>query len=196
VEYTLAKILMSGGRLPEVVEHLVKGLGYFRQCESVHGEFVINECFGEFYLKSGDLEKAEPHAQKAIELAVRMDSLRGQGHGYLILAKISLERADAAEARQHAEQAYGFFEQVGVPEKQMARSVSRAGAAREQADELGYVEALVDCASSPANIGDLMENYEFATKALRLAEDAGFEELAGTAHSILDDLTSRIEPLG
>ena len=196
VEYTLAKILMSGGRLSEVVEHLVKGFGHFRQCESVHGEFVINECFAEFYFKSGDLEKAEPHAQKAIDLAVRMNSLRGQGHGYLILAKISLERANPVGVRQHAERAYEFFEQVGVPERRMASSVSRAGAALERGDEFGYVEALLDCASSPANIGDLMENYEFATRALRLAEDAQFEDLARAARGMLDDLTSRIEPLG
>ena len=195
VECTLAKILMSGGRQSEVSDHLIRAFDLFEDLRSLHGQFFVNECFAEFYAKSHELERAVSHVQRSIDLAARLDSLRGQGHGYLILAKVYLDQSDGAAVARYAGRAWSYFEPVGVPEGLLARWVQAAGAALQRADGFGYVEALLECARSPANTGDLMENRDFATRAIAVAESSGHDELAHAGHRILSDLDRRIEQL-
>jgi tetratricopeptide (TPR) repeat protein len=195
VECTVAKILMSGGRSPEAADHLIRAFDFFEESQSMHGQFFVNECFAEFYTKSHDLERAVSHIQRAIDLAARIGSLRGQGHGYMVLAKIHLERSDGATAARCAARAREFFEPVGVPEGRMAKWVELAGGALQNGDQFEFAEALLGCARSPANTGDLMDNREFAAGAIAVAERFGYHGISYAGRRIMTDLDNRIQTL-
>ncbi len=62
----------------------------------------------------GDLEGAENHWRRSLQIATRVGDERAQGHGYNGLAILAICRGQSLEARKHLEQSARIFEQLGM----------------------------------------------------------------------------------
>ena len=62
----------------------------------------------------GDLEGAEQHWRRSLQLAQQIGDERAQGHGFNGLAVLAICRGQPMEARRHLEQATAVFERLGM----------------------------------------------------------------------------------
>jgi tetratricopeptide (TPR) repeat protein len=188
----LGSTCSSMGRLGESEEHLLHASALFNSLGNLHGQAYIAERLAEHYLRAGDLVSAKTHARDGIRTSTRIGDLRGQGHGYFIMAKILLADGDTAGALDNANSASSVLAQCGVPEATTAANLLNAVHALATANPRAQIEALLLCAGSPPNAGDLRESWEFAKRASALAEAEGFLDLQRKANELLARLDGRL----
>jgi hypothetical protein len=156
----------------------------------LHGEGLINEGLAECYLKTGDIEQAALRAQNAIEVSRKFGNLRGQGHGHVILSKIAIIGNDSALAIASAHSGFESLSNSGVPEATLARYLLSAAKALAVGDHYQYCHALLRCAASPPNTGDLLELRDLASMAAQVATDLNYADLLREAKQRIDELSN------
>jgi len=195
LQWTLGRILLSGGRATEAYGHYRKALTAFRVTESVHGQAVVLEALAEYHLKIGEYSDSVAHVRNAFKLCRKLGDLRGEGHLRFLLAKIAIKVSDYSATKRYAIEAFVALSEVGVPEAEGAGHLRDAAEAKLIGDTYEYYAALLRCAQSPANTGDIAESFKFAAEAHDRAAAASFSDLARDASAYVSELTLRMELL-
>jgi tetratricopeptide (TPR) repeat protein len=144
-------------------------LSIFRAIGHRQGEAYILESLGRAYFNAGKLEEALTSSLQSLTLHTAIHNRRGEGHAAFNIARIYRAKRELDTALEYAEKARQSLVESRVPEAVTAQALVNVVKATLTNDKLAETQALLTCAKSPANAGDLKESIEFAQEALSIA---------------------------
>jgi tetratricopeptide (TPR) repeat protein len=182
---TLGNVHLSLKNLGKALKYYRQALEIFRELNNRQGEAYVLQDLGYTYLNLNELDKAIECSEEGLAIYSKIENQRGIGHCDFVLARIYLKKNELERAILYAEKSLFNLKETNVPEAKAAYSLVRVIQATKSGDTEGKVRALLDCAYSPANTGDLKESLDFAEEASNIAEDKGLKTLLDEAKSYI-----------
>jgi tetratricopeptide (TPR) repeat protein len=189
---TLGNANLSLKRLDEALQYYQQALEAFREINNRQGEAYVLQDLGYTYLNLGELDKAAAYCKQGLNIYNEIENQRGVGHCAFVLARIFYAKKEFDTAGKYAERSAASLAETNVPETAAAGFLVSVIRSAKSGDGLGEVHALLECARSPANTGDLRESLDFAMEARHIAEVKGLSELLREAESLVSEILAKI----
>lgn len=179
-------------RVEQGLNNFASALKIFRDIGNRQGEGYALANLGLAHKQLGKLTQAIQLCRQAVAIYKAIENRRGVGHSYFILATIHRAEGNLAEAKKCAEMSIMSLAEANVPEAQTAKALEKVIHAAISNDKLAEAEALLECACSPPNTGDLRESLDFAQEACIISRAEQCVDVLARAQSFIDEVHAKI----
>lgn len=183
----LGSTQLSLGHIDEALAHYQQALSIFRAIGHRQGEAYILESLGRVYFNAGKLEEALTSSLQSLTLHTDIHNRRGEGHAAFNIARIYRAKHELDAALEYAERARQSLTESRVPESATAQALVNVVKAALVKDKVTEAQALLICAQSPANTGDLKESIEFAYEAQSIAQAEKLASEESEAKTLIEE---------
>lgn len=194
---------ISQSRIADAERTAQEAVGLFEKTGDSISESRIWIQLGNVAFTGGDLDKAEHHYQKCLDLRIRMKDFRGVGSVLGSLGDVYERRGDAEAAHKHLRMAIGAFIAVrslwdlagGLPS--LCAELLHTGRPKEAAEILGCADALLAELGAARDSADT-DIYERWVRDVRakLGSDEFMAAYTAGYGTPLDDLIAKSFPNG
>jgi tetratricopeptide (TPR) repeat protein len=188
----LGSTQLSLGHIDEALAHYQQALSIFRAIGHRQGEAYILESLGRAYFNAGKLEEALTSSMQSLTLHTDIHNRRGEGHSAFNIARIYRAKHELDAALEYAERARQSLVESRVPEGATAQALVNVVKAALTNDKIAEAQALLVCAKSPANTGDLKESVEFAHEAQFIAQAEKLTNVELEARELIEEYDRKI----